>query len=79
MNADSATETTDTRTPLDPRSVREKAGLSEQDMARLLGMSADGYRLWENGQRRPGGPAYKLLGLIDGDTEATVCRLRELD
>ena len=78
MNAEAATETTDMPNPLDPRAVREKAALSEQDMAHLLGMSANGYRLWENGQRRPGGPAFKLLGLMARDTEATVRRLREL-
>ena len=78
MNTGSASETTDVPNPLDPRAVREKAALSEEDMAHLLGMSANGYRLWENGQRRPGGPAFKLLGLIARDTEATVRRLREL-
>ena len=78
MNAEAATETTDTPEPLDPRAIREEAALSEQDMADLLGMSANGYRLWENGQRQPGGPAFKLLGLIARDTEAMVRRLREL-
>lgn len=78
MNAEAATEMTDALNPLDPRSIREKAALSEEDMAHLLGMSTDGYRLWENGQRRPGGPAFKLLGLMARDTEATVRRLREL-
>lgn len=79
MNTEAATEITDTPNRLDPRVIREKAALSEQDMANLLGMSANGYRLWENGQRRPGGPAFKLLGLMARDTEATVRRLRELD
>ena len=78
MNAEVATEMTNLPNQLDPRAVREKAALSEEDMAHLLGMSANGYRLWENGQRRPGGPAFKLLGLIARDTEATVRRLREL-
>ena len=78
MNAEATTETKDTPTLLDPRAVREKAAFSEQDMADLLGMSANGYRLWENGQRQPGGPAFKLLGLIAKDPELTVRRLREL-
>ena len=78
MNTGSTTETKDTPTLLDPRAVREKAALSEDDMADLLGMSANGYRLWENGQRQPGGPAFKLLGLIARDPAATVRRLREL-
>lgn len=78
MNAEAATETTDALNPLDPRTVREKAALSEKEMAHLMGMSANGYRLWENGQRKPGGPAFRLLGLLALDTEATVRRLREL-
>ena len=79
MNAETATEMTDALNPLDPRAVREKAALPEKEMAHLMGMSANGYRLWENGQRRPGGPAFKLLGLMSKDTETTVRRLRELD
>ena len=78
MTAEAANERTDMPIPLDPRAVREKAALSEEDMAHLLGMSTNGYRLWENGQRRPGGPAFKLLGLIARDTEATLRHLREL-
>ena len=78
MSAKSTTEEMDVPDSADPRAVREKAALSEEDMAHLMGMSRDGYRLWENGQRRPGGPAFKLLGLIARDTEATVRHLREL-
>lgn len=79
MNTEAATETTEMPKLLDPRAVREDAAISEEDMAHLLGMSTSGYRLWENGQRRPGGPAFKLLGLIARDSEATLRRLRELD
>ena len=76
MNAD--VETSQKQKPLEPRAVRQKAELSEEDMASLMGMSTNGYRLWENGQRRPGGPAFKLLGLMASDPEATVRRLRSL-
>lgn len=76
MNAD--LKTTQRPNQLEPRAVRQQAELSEEDMASLMGMSINGYRLWENGQRRPGGPAFKLLGLMDSDTEATVRRLRSL-
>ncbi len=63
----------------DPRAIREKAGLSEDEMAKLIGMSVYGYGQWENGQRQPGGPAFKLLGLMAQDTEATVHGLRNLE
>ena len=72
------TGTTKRQTKLDPRSVREGANLSEDEMADLIGMSVNGYRLWENGQRRPGGPAFKLLGLMAQDWETTVHRLRAI-
>lgn len=52
---------------LNPREVREKAGLSQTEMAELMDMSPFGYQSWENGQRRPGGPARRLLKLIDAD------------
>ena len=34
-------------------------------MATLFGMSEFGYGLWENRTRRPGGPAYGLLFLLN--------------
>ena len=78
MNAEAATNTSDKPNPLDPQTIREMAALSEEEMANLMGMSANGYRLWENGQRRPGGPAFKLLALLACDTEATVRHLRSI-
>lgn len=73
------TKTTKRPTQLDPRAVREDANLSEDEMADLIGMSVTGYRLWENGQRRPGGPAFKLLGLMAQDWEMTVRNLRAIE
>ncbi len=60
-----------------PLEVREKAGLTAAEMAELIGMSESGYKLWESGVRRPGGPAYKLLALLDAHPKETVTRLRE--
>ncbi|MBE1282841.1 MAG: hypothetical protein GJ676_05980 [Rhodobacteraceae bacterium] len=58
-------ETSDNRQDLLPGIVRKKLGLSSPDMAELFGMSEVGYRSWEVGSRRPGGPALKLLALLD--------------
>ncbi len=60
-----------------PLEVREKAGLTVTEMAELIGMSEPGYELWENGTRRPGGPAFKLLALLDAHPKETAARLRQ--
>ncbi|TDX66471.1 putative transcriptional regulator [Methylosinus sp. sav-2] len=36
---------------LDRREVRKHGGLTQADMARLMGKSLSGYRKWEQGQR----------------------------
>jgi DNA-binding transcriptional regulator YiaG len=58
--------------------VREKAGLSPEEMAALIGMSDYGYRSWEAGHRSPGGPAHRLLALIGADPKTIVARLSAL-
>ena len=60
---------TDTSDPelLDPATVRAKAGLTIEEMAALMAMSAFGYTAWERGNRRPGGPAFQLLRLLNDD------------
>lgn len=60
---------------LDPRSIRDKAGLSLTEMANLIGMSEVGYDSWEKGTRQPGGPAYKLLFLIDKNPKEIISQL----
>lgn len=77
MNMDD--ETKQTSIQLDPKTVREGANLSEDEMADLIGMSVHGYRLWENGQRQPGGAAFRLLGLMAQDTAEIVRRLRAIE
>jgi len=56
--------------PVSPREVRQKARLTQAQMAPLLGMSLSGYRKWEQGQRRVSGPAATLLRLIEKEPEA---------
>ncbi|CUK15882.1 putative zinc finger/helix-turn-helix protein, YgiT family [Shimia thalassica] len=64
------TETSDCARELLPGIVRKKLGLSMADMAELIGMSEFGYHNWEMGNRRPGGPALKLLALLDVQPKA---------
>ncbi len=61
---------------LDPRAVREKAALERPEMAALMGMSDFGYNAWEAGTRRPGGPAYRLLRLIERHPKTVIPALR---
>jgi len=63
---------------LTPAGVRAKENLSTAEMAALLGMSETGYTQWEDGTRRPGGPAYRLLHLINRDGKPIIEALREL-
>lgn len=59
-----------------PEAVRLAAKLSLDDMANLMGMSLNGYSLWEKGARSPGGPAHRLLQLIENDAEAVKAVLK---
>lgn len=66
------------RPGLEPQSLREAAGLSQEEMARLLGMGNYGYSAWERGLRKPGGPVLKLLALIATDPATIIATLRKL-
>jgi putative transcriptional regulator len=55
--------------PIAPRDVRQRARLTQAEMAPLMGMSLSGYRKWEQGQRRVSGPAATLLRLIQKEPD----------
>jgi len=63
---------------LSPQAVRKENGLTQLEMAELLGMSEFGYTEWESGNRRAGGPAYRLLHLIDRDGDQVLDALRAI-
>ena len=46
---------------LEARIVREKAGLSQDQFAMLIGVSKRTLKNWEQGRRHPTGPAKALL------------------
>ena len=56
--------------PADPRAVRERLGISQAAFARMFGVSVWTLRNWEQGRRRPEGPARALLRFIELDPEA---------
>jgi len=47
----------------DPKQIRESLGLSQNKFARLLGISTSTLQNWEQGRRKPEGPAKVLLNV----------------
>jgi len=45
--------------------IRERSGLSQAEFARSIGVAVGTLRGWEQGRRRPEGPARVLLALIE--------------
>ena len=52
--------------------IREKVGLSQTRFALLIGVSKRTLENWEQGRRRPTGPAKALLKILDADPEHAV-------
>lgn len=53
--------------PVDVVAVRKRTGLSQSAFSRQIGVSAGTLRNWEQGRRRPEGPARILLALLARD------------
>jgi putative transcriptional regulator len=53
---------------LDVKSIREQFGLSQSKFASLLGISLGTLRNWEQGRRKPQGPARVLLRVAQKQT-----------
>ncbi|MBZ0178955.1 MAG: helix-turn-helix domain-containing protein [Melioribacteraceae bacterium] len=47
----------------DPKQIRERLGLSQNKFAKLLGISISTLQNWEQGRRKPEGPAKVLLNV----------------
>lgn len=52
--------------------IRERTGLSQTKFARLIGVSRRTLENWEQGRRRPTGPARVLLRLVENDPEHAI-------
>lgn len=57
------------------REIRESTGLSQEKFAGLFHISVGTLRNWEQGRRRPDGPAAALLIAIKNDPEHVVAAL----
>jgi putative transcriptional regulator len=55
---------------VDVRAIRKDLGLSQREFAMQFGFTAEAVRNWEQGRRRPEGPARILLKVIQNDPEA---------
>ena len=58
--------------PDDVRTIRERMDLSQSAFAALLGVSLRTLRDWEQGRRKPTGPAYVLLRVAKRHPEALI-------
>lgn len=56
--------------PPNVNNIREKMGLSQSAFAGLLGVSVRTLQEWEQGRRKPKGPAQALLRVADRHPEA---------
>ncbi len=59
-----------TPAPDDVRAVRQNLGLSQQQFAARFGFSVETIRNYEQGHRRPTGPARVLLRVIANDPDS---------
>jgi putative transcriptional regulator len=57
--------------------IRERMGLSQRQFAKLIGVSVDTLKNWEQGRRQPSGPAVVLLTILERDAEAVMRVLRQ--
>jgi putative transcriptional regulator len=47
--------------PVDVKAIRQRLGKSQSEFARMIGVSVATLQNWEQGRRRPEGPARTLL------------------
>ena len=59
------------------REIRESIGLSQEKFAGLIHISVGTLRNWEQGRRRPEGPAAALLTAIRNDPQHVVAALNQ--
>jgi len=58
--------------PADIRSIRERLEMSQSQFALMIGVSVSTLQNWEQGRRRPEGPARALLKIVAENPRAVV-------
>jgi len=54
------------------KKLREEVGLSQSEFALLIGVSKRTLENWEQGRRKPTGPAKALLRILKADPKHTI-------
>ena len=57
------------------RAIRDRTGLSQDKFAMLIGVNPSTLRNWEQGRRKPTGPARALLRILEADPEYAILAL----
>lgn len=63
--------------PLDVKAIRRRVGKSQVAFARMIGVSVATLRNWEQGRRRPDGPARALLRVAAANPEVVAAALSQ--
>jgi len=61
--------------PVDVKAVRLRLGKSQSEFARMIGVSVSTLQNWEQGRRRPEGPARALLRVAAAHPEVVAAAL----
>ena len=61
---------------IDVAEIRERLGMTQQEFAATFGVSTATVRNWEQGRRRPHGPARVLLCVIAREPKAVLRAIR---
>jgi len=62
--------------PLLVKKIRKKLHASQSEFALLIGISIDTLQNWEQGRRKPEGPALALLRVADADPQTVLKALQ---
>jgi len=55
--------------PVAVKNIRKKLHVSQAEFAYMIGVSVDSLQNWEQGRRRPDGPALALLKIAEANPE----------
>ena len=58
--------------PIDVKAIREKAGLSQSELAKMMRVSVRTLQKWEQGRRRPTGPASALIRIFERSPKSAI-------
>ena len=63
--------------PADVKAIRAQLGKSQTEFAQMIGVSAATLKNWEQGRRKPQGPALALLRVASAEPKAVSRALQE--